>query len=208
MKKILFLSFVLVSLNSFAQTPNEFNPETYVPTYSLKTPEGWGVERFGIPIEFAPSIAYKGVEDIRFTPGWGNVESEEYWSYAFLWYLDGKQVMDVKTIEKNLTAYYNGLVGRNIEPRKISKDKLVNLVASVKEVATEKGDLKTFSGTVKMLDYMAQKPMTLNCMVHVKSCQDNAHSYVFYQLSPKPFGDKVWKSLTELSDSFKCISGK
>ena len=37
---------------------------------------------------FAPSIKYKGVEDIRFTPGWGKAGSEEYWTYAFLWFLD------------------------------------------------------------------------------------------------------------------------
>src|SRR5205809_2818683 len=110
MKKTLFIVLLLISLKTFGQTPGkEFNPETYKPTYSLNIPDGWGVERFAIPIEFAPTIAYKGVEDIRFTPGWGNAESEEYWTYAFLWYLEGNPQMDAKTIEKNLAAYYNGL---------------------------------------------------------------------------------------------------
>jgi hypothetical protein len=205
MKKILLIALLLISTKTFAQTAaKEFNPETYKPTYSLKIPDGWGVERFAIPIEFAPSIPYKGVEDIRFTPGWGKAESEEYWTYAFLWYLEGKPQMDAKTVEKNLSAYYNGLVGRNIEPRKIPKEKLVALTSSIKESAADKGDAKTFSGTVKMLDYMAQKPITLNCKIHVKTCDDNKHSYIFYQISPKPFTDKVWKSLTELSDTFTC----
>ena len=33
--------------------------------YNLGFPKDWGVERFLIPIAFAPQIPYKGVEDIR-----------------------------------------------------------------------------------------------------------------------------------------------
>ncbi len=56
--------------------------------YHLSIPKDWTIERFLITISFAPQISYKGVEDIRFTPGWGKVDSDEYWTYAFLWYLD------------------------------------------------------------------------------------------------------------------------
>ncbi len=67
-------SFFLALLVMVACTPprppaTEFNAELYQPTYNLVQPEGWGIERFGIPIDFAPTIPYSGVEDIRFTPG-------------------------------------------------------------------------------------------------------------------------------------------
>ena len=39
-------------------------------------------------------IKYSGVEDIRFAPGWGNAKSNEYWTYAFLWYLDGTVIIN------------------------------------------------------------------------------------------------------------------
>src|SRR4051812_6700953 len=88
-------ALLLIATCTSAQTkPGEFDPGKYVPPYALTAPEGWGVERFAIPIEFAPSIPYKGVEDIRFAPGWSDAKSNEYWTYAFLWYLDGKPAID------------------------------------------------------------------------------------------------------------------
>ena len=71
--KFLTTVCLLISISSYAQT--EFNHDTYVPTYTLPSPEGWGIERFGIPIEFAPTIPYKGVEDVRFAPGWGDAKT-------------------------------------------------------------------------------------------------------------------------------------
>jgi hypothetical protein len=207
--KFIIAAFMLISFSLQAQTPTEFNHETYQPTYTLPAPEGWGIERFAIPIEFAPSIPYKGVEDVRFAPGWGNSKAEDYWSYAFLWYLNGKVEITQEITEKNLNAYYSGLVGRNIEPRKIPQEKLVPVKVSIKKTKTDKGDIQTFSGTVDMLDYMEQKPIILNCLVHVKACpgKDN-NTFVFTQISPKPMTDKIWKDLQKLWTGFDCTQSK
>ena len=63
-------------------------------SYKLDVPAGWNVERIPFPIDFAPGINYTGVEDLRFTPGWEDLTSEEHWSYAFLWWLDeGQRLM-------------------------------------------------------------------------------------------------------------------
>ncbi|HEV8515813.1 MAG TPA: hypothetical protein VGQ59_21175 [Cyclobacteriaceae bacterium] len=201
MKKIAFIFLCLISFNVSAQ---DFDGHNWKAPYTLSVPEGWGVERFLIPIEFAPSIPYKGVEDIRFAPGWGNAQSEEYWSYAFLWYLDEVPITNEATIQTNLNAYYTGLIGRNIERRKIPKEKLFPVKTSVKEVNTESGDQKTFKGTIDMLDYMEQRPITLNCVVHVKSCPGQAKGFIFYEISPKPSTDKIWKSLELLWKNFDC----
>jgi hypothetical protein len=184
--------------------PVEFNAELYHPTYNLITPGGWGVERFGIPIDFAPTIPYSGVEDIRFTPGWADSSSNEYWTYAFLWYLDGKPEINSENIEKNLTAYYTGLIGRNIDKRNIPKEKISDVKVSVTQAQTSEGDLQTYSGTIDMLDYMAQKPMTLNCTVHIRSCPDKNHTFIFYEISPKPLTDDVWKEMDKLWVAFEC----
>ncbi|MHA4893016.1 hypothetical protein, partial [Enterococcus faecium] len=87
----------------------KFDGNKWEAPYTLNFPKGWDIERFLIPIAFAPEISYKGVEDIRFTPGWGKVQTDEYWTYAFLWYLDGKVKTNEKIIEDNLKAYYTGL---------------------------------------------------------------------------------------------------
>ena len=178
----------LISLCTFGQDSKvEFNGNKWDAPYTLGFPKGWDVERFLIPIEFAPQIPYKGVEDIRFAPGWGNVKSDEYWSYAFLWFLDDKPGTNEKTIERNLKAYYTGLVGRNIVSRKIPGDKLIPVKAEIKKIKTYTGDVKTFSGTIHMLDYMAQTPIVLNCIVHIKSCPGKNKTFIFNEISPKPF---------------------
>ncbi len=205
MKNLTLIALCFISFNALSQNSKpEFDGSKWKTPYTLAFPEGWGVERFPIPIEFAPSIPYKGVEYIRFTPGWGNVSSEEYWSYAFLWYLDETPVTNAKVIEGNLTAYYTGLIGRNIERRKIPEDKLFPVKVSMKEVTTESGDLKTYHGTIAMLDYMEQKPIILNCVVHLKSCAGQKQGFIFYEISPKPMTNKVWTSFIFLWNSFDC----
>jgi hypothetical protein len=205
MKIYIIILICVTSLGTSGQTTKvEFDGNKWNPPYTLNFPKGWGVERFLIPIEFAPQIPYKGVEDIRFTPGWGSIKSDEYWTYAFLWYLDDKQKTNAKIVEKNLKAYYTGLVGRNIVPRKIPADKLIPVKTEIKKAKAEKGDLKTFRGRIYMLDYMEQKPITLNCIVHVKSCSGQNKTFIFNEISPKPYRDNIWLSLNQLWTDFNC----
>lgn len=204
MKRILLLLLCLWSLHSFGQEQEKFNPEKWQAPYHLPL-EGWGIERFPIPIEFAPSIPYKGVEDIRFTKGWGEAGNQEYWSYSFLWYLDGAQQITAETINKNLNAYYDGLIGRNIEKRNIPAEMVTKTLTQVKKLdKPQRGDEATYAGTVSMLDYMAKKPMIMNCVVHVIKCPDVAHTIVLHQLSPQPSTSPVWAKMKELRESFNC----
>jgi hypothetical protein len=204
MKKMLLLLLCLWSLRSFGQDQTKFNPETWKAPYYLPV-EGWGIERFPIPIEFAPTIPYKGVEDIRFTKGWGEAGNQEYWSYSFLWYLDGTQKINAEVIDKNLNAYYDGLIGRNIEKRNIPADMVSPTKTHVTKLDKPQGsDAATYSGTVSMLDYMAKKPMVLNCVVHVIKCPEMANTIVFHQLSPQPLTSPVWAKMKELRGQFDC----
>jgi hypothetical protein len=123
---------------------------------------------FLIPISFAPEITYVGVEDIRFTPGWAKITSEEYWTYAFLWYLDGTITISSQIISRNLTAYYTGLYKVNTEGA--TTEKAIPAKVSISKATTDIGDLETYTGTIDMMDYLQRKPILLNCIVHVRSC--------------------------------------
>lgn len=205
MKNCLIALACLTSLSLYGQIPNaEFDAKKWEAPYTLPIPKGWNVERFLLPASFAPEIKYTGVEDIRFTPGWGNVKSDEYWTYAFLWYLDGNIRPATKIINQHLNAYYTGLIKSNIEQRKIPAEKLFTVKTSIKKVTADKGDLLTFRGTIYMLDYMQQKPITLNCIVHLKSCQGQNKTFLFTEISPKAFTNNVWKSLNQLWTDFSC----
>lgn len=208
MKNLIIIILCLTSLSIHAQeVKTEFDGHKWEAPYTLSIPKGWTIERFLIPISFAPQIPYKGVEDIRFTPGWGNVKTEEYWTYAFLWYLDGSPKTDAKIIARNLKAYYTGLIEVNRESHKVPVEKIIPVLTSFKETQAGKEDLKTFTGTIEMLDYMQQKPITLNCIVHLRSCLQENKTILFYELSPKPLTHNIWLSLNQLWLNFKCKKG-
>ena len=204
MRNILLAVVLFLFLKSSGQNAKEeFDGKKWEAPYVLDMLTGWDVERFLIPISFAPFIRYKGVEDIRFTPGWAKKTTDEYWSYAFLWYLDGTPTFDANTIENNLKAYYTGLIKVNTDSSKIA-DKLFPVTSSIKPRSTEKGDLKTFEGSVNMLDYMSQQPITLNFVIHVRPCAGKDKTFVFHEISPRPYSDDVWKRLHQLWVNFKC----
>jgi hypothetical protein len=85
MKNLILLFFCLATIPVQGQdsTKAEFDGHKWEAPYQLSIPKDWGVERFLIPISFAPQISYKGVEDIRFAPGWAKIKTDEYWTYAF-----------------------------------------------------------------------------------------------------------------------------
>jgi len=203
MKTLATIILTLFSITVYGQeTKPAFDGHNWEAPYTLPVPKDWTVERFPIPIGFAPQIPYKGVEDIRFAPGWAKVKSDEYWSYAFLWYLDGAIEMDTKIIDRILKAYYTGLI--DINGRNIPAEKLIPVVTSFKEAGKDKGDLKTYAGTIKMVDYMGQKPIVLNCKAHLKSCPGENKTFLFYELSPQPLSHNIWLSLDKLWFDFKC----
>ena len=144
---IITLLLILLAYNSFGQS------------FVLPAPDGWGKETISFPIEFAPDIPYVGTEELRFTPGWGNAKTEEYWSYCFLWMINDDAQVDGATLGKHLKSYYDGLVGRNIVSRKIEQSKVVPIISNV-EATSGRNANYTYEGTVSMLDYMEQKPIT------------------------------------------------
>jgi hypothetical protein len=210
MKTIFILAICLISFNIYGQdeAKADFDGHKWVAPYHFSKPKDWGIERFLIPISFAPQILYKGVEDIRFTPNWAKVASDEYWTYAFLWYLDGSPTTDAEIVAANLKAYYTGLIEVNREGFKVPVDKVIPVQTSFREIETIKGDQKTFTGTIEMLDYMQQKPITLNCTVHIKACPEQGKTILFYEISPKPFGHGNWVILNQLWQEFKCLENE
>ncbi|HEY4209392.1 MAG TPA: hypothetical protein VGM31_21350 [Puia sp.] len=175
----------------------------WAPPYKLDTPRGWSTEHFSLPPEFAPQITYKGTEDLRFAHGWADGASEEHWAYAFLWWLDGRPQFTTERLQACLKDYYNGLVQRNIARRKIPKEKLVPIKASFRIITTQPGDKTTFSGTVAMLDYLTQTPMTLNVLVHWKYLRSPDHTALFFEVSPRPFDHHIWLQLNELNKGLR-----
>lgn len=179
-----------------------FDIDLWIPPYNLDIPIGWTTERFSLPPDFAPQIKYKGVEDLRFAKGWGDTTSEEHWTYAFLWWIEGKPKIDESILQQNLKEYYSGLVARNIPIRNIPANKIVETISSIKKLKTVLNDLETYAGTVNMLDYHTQKPIILNLIIHVKDSKTTNQTVIYFEVSPKPFSHPIWEKLNKIGESF------
>ncbi|MCL4638489.1 MULTISPECIES: hypothetical protein [Olivibacter] len=186
---LLTLIYLLSATVSCQQKPS-------VP-YTLAVPKGWTVETFPIPIDFAPNIPYKGTEEVRFTPGWG-APGAQHWSYSFLWWLEGRPLINEASLQRDLEAYYGGLVGRNITKRNIPADKVVPTKVMIKKIETAPQDEATFSGTINMLDYMPVVPIELNCVIHLFRCKEDNRTGIYFAVSPKKLNDPLWQEFEKL----------
>ncbi|MBZ0233808.1 MAG: hypothetical protein K8M05_15880, partial [Deltaproteobacteria bacterium] len=82
-------------------------PPSAPPTWVV--PEGWRAETIPFPLEFAPSLPYRGVEELRFPKGFFEPEDDWYFSYAFVWYVLAPGPADAEALERDLVAYFRGL---------------------------------------------------------------------------------------------------
>src|SRR4029077_5423153 len=101
MKNLLAFLILIVSF-SIAANSQEAKPQL------LKEPANWSFERFALPPEFAPTIPYKGVEELRFSPGMFNKDTATYFTYAFVAQLDNVTSISQNDIRDYLLKYFKG----------------------------------------------------------------------------------------------------
>ena len=76
---------------------------------SWPVPQGWGHETIPFPLDFASELKHKGVEELRFMPGFFDPASPNRWSYAFVWTLDDAELPTRPQLESELSLYFKGL---------------------------------------------------------------------------------------------------
>src|SRR6266480_3357254 len=115
MKNCLASLIFIVSV-SIAARSQETKPQL------LKEPANWTFERFTLPPEFAPDFPYKGVEELRFSPGMFNKDSTTYFTYAFVAQLDNVATISQNDIRDYLLKYFKGLCSSTAKNRKLVID--------------------------------------------------------------------------------------
>ena len=96
------------------------------PTQPWPTPAGFRSETIPFPLDFAPRLAHRGVEELRFAPGMFEPEQPGYWSYAFVWRTEDPAALDAAAVGAELTAYFRGLIEAVDQAKQIAdKDAIV-----------------------------------------------------------------------------------
>ena len=58
---------------------------------------------------FAPTLGWKGIEDIRFAPGMFQADAEDFFSYALVFLLEEGADVSPEGIQREVLTYYQGL---------------------------------------------------------------------------------------------------
>ena len=181
-----------------------FYPDHLEKPYSYMAPPNWGRETILFPMGFAPSLPYKGFEDLRFAPGWGDPNSDEKWLYTFLWWLDGRYPFTEKTLTRDLEAYYTGLTRQRAMADKLDMKQWTPARAQVQKAGTADGDTDTYTATVNIFDSeVTKKPGELHIKIHVKKIADKDRMLVLFEVAASPFANAVWKGVDKINNDLR-----
>lgn len=187
-----------------AETPAVEAPDPF----SYDAPEGWKPERIPFPLGFAPSLPYKGFEQLRFAPGMFDPKSDTYFTYFFFWWLEDEPRISADGLSRDLTEYYKGLCGAVAGDKKVTLD-LSKVRARVERAALEQPKLpfrtERFAGVIEAYDpFVTSQPITLNVEIWAWRCDEAGRTSVFFLVSPKPATDPVWAPMRTALASFRC----
>jgi len=188
----IFCCAILISIALFAQNQT---------AQLLKQPANWQFERFALPPEFAPNIPYKGVEELRFSPGMFVKDSSNYFTYAFVAELDNVNSVSQDDIRNYLVNYFKGLCGSTAKQRHLSID------TSKIDVAIERrqnaGNEAFYDATLNIFGVFTDgAPVKLNA--EIKVMNDKASKiYLVFIASPLDKTNNVWNELHSIQKEFK-----
>lgn len=170
--------------------------------FHMPTPDGWREETIPFPLSFAPELEYSGVEVLRFAPGMFESDSEDYWTYAFVWWLKGDVPIDSESLEDGLEEYFEGLSKAVAESGEFD---LPDLPVKIELSESRESATRLFRGTAETIDvFVTRESVTLNIRVEILICPTRDVTVVFFELSPRPAQHEVWKTLAGIRMDFQC----
>jgi hypothetical protein len=171
-------------------------------------PEGWRAETIPFPLGFARDLPLEGVEELRFAPGMFKPGAPGYWSYAFVWWLNGDPALGEAELERFLLAYFQGLITEVAKGKAFKVDPgrfRVSLRSSSGAPAKEGHNVQSFAGTADLYDAFATgKPITLNLDIWVWDCPVSGRRAALVLASPRATSEPIWHELTQRRDEFLC----
>ena len=191
--------FLFMYLGCLAQ-----EKERSVTSDVLKAPEGWSKESFALPTSFMTDSNFAGVEEVRFTPGWDDPSSSQFWTYTFAWYIDGDANLTGPRLEKILEDYFSGLTKSVGKDKGIEEGKIVK--AKTQFTATPASVYQqVFEGTVRLFDvFFTQNHIELNVKVKGNYCAEIDKHLIVFSFSPKEFEDDVWEIFDDVQSPKNC----
>lgn len=183
-------------------------PATAADPFKFGTLTGWRSERLAFPLEFAPSLPYKGFEELRFAPGMFDPKSDTYFTYVFFWWVEGNIEPTREQLEKELVVYFRGL-SDTVGPARtlpIATNPVSARVHQVMAFGRPQTDTSPrYRAVVQTPDpFNGGAMVTLNIEISSQYCDAAKHTCVFFCVSPQPYERDEWDTLWAIRNLFQC----
>ena len=190
------LSALIIVSGTIAAQSQENKPQL------LPEPTGWAFERFELPPSFAPGISYKGVEELRFSPGMFKKDTVTYFTYAFVAQLDNVTAISQNDIGDYILKYFRGLCSNVAKDRKLIID-TAQITATIEKKKSIPASEIIYNATANIFGVFADgAPVKLNMEVKVLRNAVGKKIYLMFIVSPLEKTDAVWKKLYEIQKEF------
>jgi hypothetical protein len=168
----------------------------------LKQPAGWQFEQFALPPQFAPNIKYKGIEELRFSPGMFKKDTTGYFAYVFVARLDSTKSVSQNDIKNYLLEYFKGLCSKTAADRKLNP-----VDTNAIRVAIQRKKIESKEAFYNILLHVFGvfadgAPVTLNMEAKVMKDVARKRVYLLFIVSPQPKTNAVWKELYKVQNEF------
>lgn len=168
----------------------------------LKEPAAWEFERFALPPAFSPAFPYKGVEELRFSPGMFKKDSADYFTYAFVAQLDHTKHMGQNEVRDYLLRYFKGLCAGTAKDRKLTIDTTKITVGIAKKKSGPAGET-IYNAALHVFGVFADgAPVDLQAEIKVLSGAAADKTWLVFITSPRPKTSKSWEPLYRIQRTF------
>ena len=198
MKKFALLTVILIVIVSCANS-QEPKPEI------LKEPVNWQFERFMLPPSFAPGLNYKGVEELRFSPGMFKKDSADYFTYAFISRFDSMTDISMQQVRDYYLGYFRGLCAATARDRKL----VIDTTAISVDIEKKKDAGIIYAAKIQLFGVFADGArVKLNSEIKVVKDVMRSKVYLMAVSSPQPKTATIWQTLYYLLRNYPVITGQ
>jgi hypothetical protein len=168
----------------------------------LTAPPNWQFEQFPLPPAFAPTLKYKGIEELRFSPDMFKKDATGYFTYVFAARLDETKSVSPADIKDYLLTYFKGLCSKTAADRKLNPVDTTAISVSIERKDTGGRD-QVYNILLHAFGVFTDAaPVTLN--MEVKEMRDvtGEKVYLLFIVSPQPKTNAVWQELYKIQEEF------
>jgi hypothetical protein len=168
----------------------------------LTTPANWQLEQFSLPPGFAPTLKYKGIEELRFSPDMFKKDATGYFTYVFAARLDSTKNVSKTDIKNYLLTYFKGLCRKTAADRKLNPVDTSAISVSIERKKTAQKET-VYNILLNAFGVFTDgAPVTLNMEVKVMNDVAGQRVYLLFIVSPQPKTDALWQELYKVQKEF------